>query len=103
MPENEVGIFETVVDTLIRPTIKGVLRDELQDLLTSLNEAQNSEELLDVHQAMEILGICRATLSAYVREGVVPAYRLGKSLRFKRSELENSLEQIRARKYSRAG
>ena len=45
-------------------------------------------EVLTVEQAAEYLQIHRATLYRYIREGLLPAVRLGKVYRLLRSDVE---------------
>jgi len=45
-------------------------------------------EVMDIQQASVYLGIHRDTLYKYAAEGVIPAFRMGKLWRFKRSLLE---------------
>lgn len=45
-------------------------------------------EVLGVRQAARYLGIGQRTLYAMAREGTVPCFRLGQSLRFSRSAID---------------
>jgi excisionase family DNA binding protein len=45
-------------------------------------------EVLTVEQAAEYLQVHRATLYRYIREGLLPAVRLGKVYRLLRSDVE---------------
>ncbi len=53
------------------------------------------EGLWDVHQAADFLGWGVNTLYIAARKGKVPHYRLGSSVRFRRSDLERWLEALR--------
>lgn len=52
-------------------------------------------EVLTVEQAAEYLQIHRATLYRYIREGLLPAVRLGKVYRLLRSDVEAFLQARR--------
>ncbi len=50
-------------------------------------------EVMDIRDAAEYLGISPDTLYKYASEGFIPAFKLGNRWRFKRSLLENWMEQ----------
>lgn len=54
-----------------------------------------SDPMLDVMQAAEILGVSREWVYKLAGRGELPHYRLGRSIRFRRSELEAFLEAAR--------
>lgn len=60
------------------------------------------EELLTREEAAQLLGITLPTLRAYTRTGLVVGYRIGTRVRYKRSEVLGSLQQIRTPKLKRA-
>lgn len=49
-------------------------------------------EVLTVEQAALLLQLHRATVYKYIREGIVPAVRIGKSYRILRRDLDALLE-----------
>ena len=50
-------------------------------------------EVMDIRDAAEYLGISPDTLYKYASEGFIPAFKLGNRWRFKRSLMENWMEQ----------
>jgi excisionase family DNA binding protein len=50
-------------------------------------------EVLDIRQAADYLGISADTLYKYASEGFVPAFKLGNRWRFKRSRLNDWMDQ----------
>lgn len=60
------------------------------------------EELLTREEAAQLLGITLPTLREYTNRGLVTGYRIGTRVRYKRSEVVNSLQQIRTPKPQRA-
>lgn len=50
-------------------------------------------EVLDIRQAAEYLGISPDSLYKYAAESFIPAFKLGNRWRFKRSLLEDWMEQ----------
>lgn len=60
------------------------------------------EELLTREEAAQVLGITLPTLREYTKRGLVVGYRIGTRVRYKRSEVLGSLQQIRTPKLKRA-
>lgn len=50
-------------------------------------------EVMDIRGAADYLGISPDTLYKYASEGLIPAFKLGNRWRFKRSLMENWMEQ----------
>jgi excisionase family DNA binding protein len=46
-------------------------------------------------QAITILGISAPTIINWSKSGIIPCYRIGSLVRYKRSEIEESLKQMR--------
>ena len=60
------------------------------------NKPQEPEarEVMDIRQAARYLGISPDTLYKYASTGVVPAFKLGNRWRFKRSRLDQWMDEI---------
>lgn len=65
----------------LRSLIREAVRAELANV-------RQPEEWLDVKGAAEYLGLCREYLCKLARRGEIPASRLGRDWRFRRSELD---------------
>lgn len=50
-------------------------------------------EVMDIRQASDYLGISPDTLYKYASEGFVPAFKLGNRWRFKKSKLDQWMEE----------
>ncbi len=59
-------------------------------------------EVMDIRQASDYLGISPDTLYKYASEGFVPAFKLGNRWRFKRSRLDEWMDQQSERQASEA-
>jgi excisionase family DNA binding protein len=57
---------------------------------TAKNEVR---EVMDIRQASDYLGISPDTLYKYASEGFVPAFKLGNRWRFKRSRLDEWMDE----------
>jgi excisionase family DNA binding protein len=55
--------------------------------------ATEQREVMDIRQAADYLGISPDTLYKYASEGFVPAFKLGNRWRFKRSRLNDWMDQ----------
>ena len=55
--------------------------------------AWGNREVMDIRQAADYLGISGDTLYRYASEGFVPAFKLGNRWRFKRSRLNDWMDQ----------
>ena len=55
--------------------------------------ATEQREVMDIRQAADYLGISADTLYKYTSEGFVPAFKLGNRWRFKRSRLNDWMDQ----------
>ena len=63
------------------------------------SEEQNGADIISVAEACDFLGVHRNTIYKLIRAGEVPAFRLikGGRWKFKRSDLEQWLEDRQAR------
>ncbi len=57
-------------------------------------------EVMDIRQASDYLGISPDTLYKYASEGFMPAFKLGNRWRFKRSRLDEWMDQQSSRNSS---
>lgn len=53
------------------------------------------EELMTIPEVTAYLKVCKATTQRWAKEGVLPAVKLGKSWRIRRSDLEAWYESKR--------
>lgn len=81
----------------LRSEITEVLKSELGPLLSNLTPASLPNiELLTRKDAASFFGVSLPTLDEWTKNGVIPAYRIGSCVRFKRPELEASLSQVKS-------
>ena len=69
--------------------------DRITPLLQSVNNSTTTTELLTRKEASKLLGVSLPTLLDWTNSGKIIGYRIASRVRYKRSELENSLAQIR--------
>ena len=53
----------------------------------------DSREVMNIRQASQYLGVSPDTLYKYVGEQKIPAFKLGNRWRFKKSKLDQSMEE----------
>lgn len=61
--------------------------------MKTLPVREELREVMDIRQAADYLGISPDTLYKYSAEGFVPAFKLGNRWRFKRSRLDEWMDQ----------
>ena len=57
------------------------------------NVMADSREVMNIRQASEYLGVSPDTLYKYVNEQKIPAFKLGNRWRFKKSKLDEWMEE----------
>ncbi len=68
------------------------LESKFTDILSWIKRNPETK-LLTRKQVCEMLGISLVTLSAWCDRGVIPSYKVGNSVRFKESEVLESLKE----------
>jgi excisionase family DNA binding protein len=60
---------------------------------TGLRDMADSREVMNIRQASQYLGVSPDTLYKYVGEQSIPAFKLGNRWRFKKSRLDQWMEE----------
>ena len=82
----------------LRFEISDALKKEIIPLL-SLNERREANtELLTRKETAKLLGVSLPTIQDWTKTGKITGYRIASRIRYKRSEVENSLSQIKTRR-----
>ena len=58
-----------------------------------MNSMADSREVMNIRQASQYLGVSPDTLYKYVGEQKIPAFKLGNRWRFKKSKLDQWMEE----------
>lgn len=69
------------------PEGRGELRSVVREAVSEIIRKTLDEELLDTKQAAGLLGMTPAAVRKAVERGQLPCVRMGRRLRFRRSEL----------------
>lgn len=91
-------IFTQIPIEELKSVISDVVKSELQVGLRDYTPNPLPEDLLTRKETANLLGISLPSLHSWTIEGKIPAYRIGTRVRYKRSEVERSLTQIKSLK-----
>jgi excisionase family DNA binding protein len=88
-------IFSTIpledLKTVISDIVSGALDNRIQK-----QNCQTQDEYLTRKQTAEKLDISLPTLDKYTIEGRINGYRIGTRIRYKKTEIEQALKQIKS-------
>ena len=70
--------------------------------LAAQQPTDNHSELITRKQAAQMLNLSLPTLREYTVRGIVPSYRVGSRVRYKKSEVINCLTKVQSSKYRAA-
>lgn len=76
---------------------KNEILNGVKDFLTGFANAMqttNNDKLLTREETAKMLSISLVTLWEWTRKDIIPAYRIGSKVRYKKSEVLNALEQM---------
>lgn len=82
----------------LKAEIEAAVRKEITTLVESLNPPKQEDELITRKQAAKLLGVSLVTITDWTKTGKIIGYRIASRIRYKRSEVENSLAQIKTRR-----
>ena len=79
--------------------IECAVQRTMDKLLNKESQQQQGDQLVTRQEAANLLGISLPTLNHYSKHGVVPAYRIGSRVRYKKCELMDCLTKVQTLKY----
>src|SRR6056297_23266 len=86
-----------------KPELQTIINNIVNSVLENQPETETkTDELITRQQAAEMIGVTLPTLHRYTQNGVIPTYRIGRNVRFKKSEIIESLSKVESIKYRRA-
>jgi len=101
--------LEAVIRADSLPTSSGMSRHVRDESLWNEITMADSREVMNIRQASQYLGVSPDTLYKYVNEQKIPAFKLGNRWRFKKSKLDQWMEEksseseLKSRKAKAAG
>lgn len=95
-----------VQEIILHTTPKGELRDLIaetvkEQLSTFFANKEPDTRLISRKQTAERLNISLPTLHTWTKDGVIPAIRIGGTVKYRICDIENAMQDIRNIKYSR--
>jgi excisionase family DNA binding protein len=85
--------------------IEGIISRVVRESISTLAAQQpvdNQSELITRKQAAQMLNLSLPTLREYTVRGIVPSYRVGSRVRYKKIEVINCLTKVQSSKYRAA-
>lgn len=92
MTKQLIQIENTNADDFKKEIITGV-NDVLQSFVSSM-QADENNKLLNRQQTADLLGVSLVTLWDWSRKDLIPAYRIGNKVRYKKNEVLESLNKM---------
>jgi excisionase family DNA binding protein len=75
-----------------REIVKDVT-DALKDFANSM-QSNDNDKLLSRQETADLLGVSLVTIWDYTRKDIIPAYRIGSKVRYKKQEVLLALQQM---------
>lgn len=94
--EKELRVQSTTTEELIAK-LRSSWNEDLENLKKDLLP-KSTEEYLTRNEVSQMLKVDLSTVHNWTKEGKLKRYGIGKRIYYKRSEIENSLVEIRAPK-----
>ena len=88
----------------------GLSVDEFKDLISDIvrkevqninSEPQQEDEFLTREETAKILKISLPTLHSYSKKGILQSHRIGRCIRYKKSEIIEAVKEVKNLKYRR--
>jgi excisionase family DNA binding protein len=80
----------------LKTEISKEILERITPILQGVNNSTPTTELLTRKEASKLLGVSLPTLLDWTNSGKIIGYRIASRVRYKRSELENSLSRIKS-------
>lgn len=77
--------------------IQKAVSEGLGKFNNKLEEPNQKDQLISRIQAADFLNISLPTLTKYVKQGKIPAHRIGSRILFRKNEILNSLKEVQVR------
>jgi len=88
--------LENVSKSELFDYLEKILDKKLEPILNSENTGK-----LSIQETAEELGVAELTVHNYIKKGLIKAYRIGRRVFIKRSDLDESLQEVKSLKYKR--
>ncbi len=83
--------------------LKLIITEIMQEELKKLQPAPiTTPKYLSQKEAAKLLGVCTVTILKYTRAGLIPSLRIGSTIRYIQSDVENCLMNRQTLKFGRS-
>lgn len=79
--------------------LKETISTELERLLNEVLDDKSKDDFLTRYETSKLLNLSLPTITKYVKQGIIPAHRIGNRILFKRNELLDSLKDVQKRNF----
>ena len=95
--------MDIILHSTSKDELKGLISETVKEELTTFfsKETKSDNQLYTRKQVTKLLGISLPTLASWTKQGIIRAYRIGNSVRYKAEDVEKSLLNIKSVKYLR--
>lgn len=84
-----------ILTNLSHIELKSIISECLKEVLEDQqNKPTKADELISRKEASKILGLSFPTLRKLTKEGTIPSYKIGKQVRYKKTEVLKALTAI---------
>lgn len=103
IPTLSVNMSQVILSQIpiedLQGMIEGAVQRTMDQWLNKESQQTKGDELVTRQEAANLLGISLPTLHHYSKHGVIPTYRIGSRVRFKKTELMDCLKKVQTLKY----
>lgn len=86
------------LELIVAKSVNSAIKAQLEAQTTLTPQASKDESLLSRKEAAKLLGVSLVTLNEWSKKGIVVGYRIASRVRYKKTELEQSLVQMQTSK-----
>ncbi len=87
----------------LQDSFRTIVQTEVQKIASGITtNPEPSPEFITRNETAKILGVSLPTLHIWTKAGIIPAHRIGTRIRYKRTDVYNSLKNVEPIKYRRA-
>lgn len=86
---------QIVLSSLTKEEIKELVHEAVRSEFHKISDELRPEELISRKETADILQISLVTLNKYSKKGILPSYKIGSRVRYKRHEVLDALNKLR--------
>lgn len=96
-----IQLTQPELKALIRETFNEVVSNELKNhfIVPAPECTSGTQELLTRREVAQLLQVSLPTLHAYTKQGLIKAIRFGRQVRYRKSDIEAAMQEVRSINY----